>query len=260
MGEAVVSFLEILKRSIQFVVIGVSMMESIICNPFIEVNGSQFYDEDGCVLPACFRLYEFNYAFKREVDKIFWTNYESLARRNDVEDENEAIVHNAEEYVDGADEKTENEAESKPLSELGDALNGYKEQNKYLCAARKPAFIIIYNTQINVDDDAGNGDDRVPVNRDEIGRWQCPFCTVWNDRFCPRCSVCNKRKVKYIPLEVLLQQHQFEQDKQYVSAYNINGGYQEYEVSTGWVCLICAGKNSESDTNCKLCTLERPKE
>ena len=97
----------------------------------------------------------------------------------------------------------------------------------------------------------------MPLNRDDIGRWQCPFCTSWNDRFCPRCNVCTKRKTKYIPMDLLLSQQQFEQDKQYLNVYN--GGYGNVMmINQGWTCPICAGKNSESDANCQLCTLERP--
>merc|ERR1712129_694110 len=106
------------KQSLQYLVIGVSRMESIVCNPFMQCNHLDFYDENGCVLPDTYRMYEFNYAFKRELESIFWTNYDSP-----ICEQEQAV------------------------NPLADRLSAFKNEEKYLCAPGRPAFVFIFNTQ-----------------------------------------------------------------------------------------------------------------
>eukprot|EP00483_Globobulimina_turgida_P013762 UN13788 len=106
---------------------------------------------------------------------------------------------------------------------------------------------------------ANDNMNRIPLNKDAAGQWQCPFCTVWNVQHSTRCEMCRKKKTRYIPQQVLMQQQQIEQQRQYRNMV----GYDENVVigghGSGWTCPVCQGGNDDNDKNCKLCTLERPK-
>merc|ERR1712173_571587 len=110
----------------------------IICNPFAQANHLDFYQtnrlnfyarHNGSMLPSSYRMFEFNYAFKRELENIFWVEYESPPReRGNNQLENE-IVYNAEEY--GNDDKKEKKVKDeektdrRKLSSLVDLLSAF---------------------------------------------------------------------------------------------------------------------------------------
>ena len=78
------SLLEMLKDSLQYLVIGVNRWESIIECPFVEYNfdhdiqqqqNEMYVDDEVDKLPMSYKLYQFNYRFKQELKNIFWQNY-----------------------------------------------------------------------------------------------------------------------------------------------------------------------------------------
>merc|ERR1712110_560819 len=93
-------------------------------------------------------------------------------------------------------------------------------------------------------------------NVNDMGRWQCPFCTAWNDRFCPRCAVCNKPKVKYIPLNILLQQQQFQQNHEnWYQGHDVNDhqGMSSASSLSLWTCNMCSYQNAPNAVICTMC-------
>merc|ERR1712129_130299 len=255
------------KQSLQYLVIGVSRMESIVCNPFMQCNHLDFYDENGCVLPDTYRMYEFNYAFKQELESIFWTNYDSpiCEEEQAVNPLANEIVYNAEEWVDEQEDVKDEESDSQALDVLGDRLSAFKNEEKYLCASGRPAFVFIFNTQREQEEviEDGKMHSRVPLKRGMQGQWECPYCTFENKRFAHRCEVCQKRKTRYIPLQILLRQKQqqaMQSGNDYVESMQYDRRRRKNNRSIGgWRCPMCDANNDKKDENCRLCTLERPR-
>eukprot|EP00484_Ammonia_sp_Unknown_P026494 CAMPEP_0197029886 /NCGR_PEP_ID=MMETSP1384-20130603/9238_1 /TAXON_ID=29189 /ORGANISM="Ammonia sp." /LENGTH=664 /DNA_ID=CAMNT_0042459129 /DNA_START=1 /DNA_END=1995 /DNA_ORIENTATION=- len=166
--------------------------------------------------------------------------------------------------VDEGEEDEKKNSREYTLQELGKTLHAFQEAGIYKAARSRPSFIVIYNTQIYVED-KGDEDalNKIPLTTNAAGQWQCPHCTVWNAKFAKKCEMCGKKKTKYIPPHLMHEQQyseqlkieqQQQQQQQYMQMDNL---YSALIPIAGWKCAMCGAQNDDTLKNCNLCTFER---
>eukprot|EP00486_Rosalina_sp_Unknown_P013515 CAMPEP_0201584612 /NCGR_PEP_ID=MMETSP0190_2-20130828/112958_1 /ASSEMBLY_ACC=CAM_ASM_000263 /TAXON_ID=37353 /ORGANISM="Rosalina sp." /LENGTH=172 /DNA_ID=CAMNT_0048028947 /DNA_START=617 /DNA_END=1132 /DNA_ORIENTATION=+ len=73
------------------------------------------------------------------------------------------------------EDEDDNKTTEHPLSELGNVLKTYGEDRRYKCNRNRSAFIVMYNTQIYVEDkilNTGDGINRIPITVNATtGQW-----------------------------------------------------------------------------------------